>query len=114
MHASAEKLPNSGLNGASFGGRNEEFEPPDPERIVLAIEAMDRVARNARIVRALEKAIVRLERERAEMVQLWDDLERYYLYDLGCLADEVGDIGTQIARFTEQIHLLKGEGWVHG
>jgi len=75
---------------------------------------MDRVARNARIVRALEKAIVRLERERAEMVQLWDDLERYYLYDLGCLADEVGDIGTQIARFTEQIHLLKGEGWVHG
>ena len=37
-HASAEKLPNSGLNGASFGGRNEEFEPPHPERIALAIE----------------------------------------------------------------------------
>jgi len=103
--------PSAGLNGEPYAVRNEE---PGPPRVALALQAIDRAARNARTVRALEKAIAREEREQDEKMALFDDLERYYLDELACLADEIGAHGAQIARYTEQIHLLKGEGWAHG
>src|SRR5262249_29333461 len=101
---------------------DEKHEKPDAPgaaasdlpRVAIALDAMDSMARDACVVRALEKAIAREEREQDEKMALFDELERYYLDDLACLADEIGAHGAQMARFTELIHLLKGEGWVHG
>lgn len=69
--------------------------------------------RDARIVRTLEIAIAREEREQDQKIALFDDLEDYYLDDLACLADEIAAHGAQIARFRGLVRVLKGEGWAH-
>src|SRR5262245_723068 len=86
----------------------------DPPRVVLALDAIDRMAGDARLVRAFEEAVARLEWEQDELIALWDELECHYLDDLACLANKIAAVGALIARYTQEIHVLKGEGWAHG
>ena len=85
----------------------------DPPRVALALDAIDRMTGDAGLVRVFEEAVARLECEQDELMALWDELERLYLDDLISLAEEVRMVGTLIARYTQEIHVLKGEGWAH-
>src|SRR5215467_5346955 len=79
---------------------DERLDDPTPQpRVALALGALDSAAREARIDRALEKAITRLEREQDEKMALWDELERYCLYQLALLWHEIEEAGAQIGRF---------------
>ena len=116
MLATAEKPHSESLNGKSHSPRNETAAPEaaaDPPRVTLAHNAIDRMMRDARIVRTLEIAIAREEREQDQKIALFDDLEHYYLNDLACLADKIAAHGAPIARFRGLVHVLKGEEWAH-
>ena len=109
--------PSVGQNGQAHSARHETAAPDaaaEPPRVALALDAIDRMTGDAGLVRAFEEAVARLECEQDELMALWDELERHYLEDLGCLAEEIAAIGALMARYTGLIHELKGEGWVHG
>ena len=60
--ATAEKPPSESPNGKSHSPRNETAAPEtaaDPPRVTLALNAVDRMMRDARIVRTFEIAIAR-------------------------------------------------------
>ena len=112
----AEPQPhNAGLNGASCAGGNAEFETPDGARIVLALEAIDHAARNARTARALRIRQFKLEAERHELAELYDAREDQFWQEQSELFWEIQRLGSQIATFRQLAHKLEtGEGWAHG
>jgi|SRR5215831_14146256 len=86
----------------------------DQQRIGLALGSINEAMRRARFVRALEKAIARLEREQEEKIELIDHIEWMFLHEQSLLLDEVAAAGEQIRSFNKLVHELKGEAWVHG
>ena len=114
MLATEEKPPNNGLNGRDYKPPRHEPEPPDAGRIALAINVIDQATLRARKVRALHKAVARLEREQEEKRLLIDEVERECLEAIAWLLDEIAADREQIERFEVLVHELEGEGRCHG